>query len=364
MRSYNSLFMAQRHRELLLPSFRSPRPRARGRARLFVPTALAVLLALAGAPPVGLAAEEKREPRAEDRTDFLRFVDLGGGEGRLETAVVTYVRRAPAKPEGREGRSGRARRRERIRVDLIAAVHIADAAYYRELQRRFAEYDCVLYELVKPKGVEPVYERGSGGLLEAFQRALKDMLDLEFQLEALDYRSPNFVHADLDAETFFRLQEEKGETPMSLFWKSFVAQWKLQASGKASRDPSLLEILLALTAEDSARRLKYLLARQMEGMELMLAGLDAEAGGTVILTERNKAAIAALEKAIGDGRRKLAVFYGAGHMSDLERRLRTDLGFRKARTEWLVAWDVVKAKGEARKADGAGAKPEPETRDF
>ena len=35
-------------------------------------------------------------------------------------------------------------------VDLIAAIHIADAAYYAELNRRFADYDSLLYELVAP----------------------------------------------------------------------------------------------------------------------------------------------------------------------------------------------------------------------
>ncbi|MGQ9590540.1 MAG: hypothetical protein ACUVYA_09645, partial [Planctomycetota bacterium] len=243
-------------------------------------------------------------------------------------------------------RAGGARARGRVRVDLVAAVHVADGAYYRELQRRFEGYDAVLYELVKPEGAEPVREPGSGGLLEAFQRGLKDALGLDFQLDVLDYRKANFVHADLDAETFFRLQAERGETPIALLFKAFQAQWKLQASGKARREPSLFEILLAFTAKDSARALKYLLARQMEGVELSLAGLEAEAGGTVILTERNKAALTALESSIRNGRRRLAVFYGAGHMSDLERRL-LDLGFRKVRSEWLVAWDIRRRPAEA-----------------
>jgi len=32
-----------------------------------------------------------------------------------------------------------------------------------------------------------------------------------------DYTKPNFVHADLDAQTFQRLQEERGETFEMLF---------------------------------------------------------------------------------------------------------------------------------------------------
>jgi len=37
------------------------------------------------------------------------------------------------------------------------------------------------------------------------------VLNLEFQLDEIDYTSPT-RHADLDAQTFQRLQEERGET--------------------------------------------------------------------------------------------------------------------------------------------------------
>ena len=34
----------------------------------------------------------------------------------------------------------------------------------------------------------------------------KRTLDLEFQLDAIDYEAKNFIHADLDAETFQQMQ--------------------------------------------------------------------------------------------------------------------------------------------------------------
>ena len=33
-----------------------------------------------------------------------------------------------------------------------------------------------------------------------------------FQLDGIDYNAGNFVHADLDTETFHRMQEERGES--------------------------------------------------------------------------------------------------------------------------------------------------------
>jgi hypothetical protein len=321
---------------------------------------LVVPFAVGGVPPRSLAEEG---PAAEPSTEFLRFVDLGNGEGRLETAVVTYVKDLPpdaaARPEEGRGKA-RGKRRSRVRVDLIAAVHVADGSYYRELQERFEAYDPLLYEMIKPADVVPVPGERSDNLLGAFQRGLKDMLGLEFQLDGLDYRKGNFVHADLDPETFFRLQREKGESALSLLWKAFRADLKAKASGEGRPEPNLFELLLAFSSSDRSRSLKLLLGRQMEGMERMMAGFEEEGGESVIVAERNKVAVRALEQALRDGKRRIGIFYGGGHMPDLERRLVRDLGFRKARAEWLVAWDIRKdvSKDDARKREGGGAKVE------
>ena len=56
---------------------------------------------------------------------------------------------------------------------------------------------------------------------------------------------------------------------------------------------------------------------------------------------------------IAAGKRKIAIFYGAGHMSDIKKRLSDDLGLVPIRTRWLTAWDMktkprppAKAKGK------------------
>jgi len=38
--------------------------------------------------------------------------------------------------------------------------------------------------------------------------------------------------------------------------------------------------------------------------------------------------------------RSVAVFYGAGHMADLERRLCAEAGYRPVEDRWLTAFDV------------------------
>ena len=44
------------------------------------------------------------------------------------------------------------------------------------------------------------------------QRMMKDMLGLDFQLDDIDYHADNFVHADLDAETFAKEEADHGES--------------------------------------------------------------------------------------------------------------------------------------------------------
>src|SRR4029077_14149168 len=105
----------------------------------------------------------------------------------MQTAIVHYV---PVKPPA----SG-----PPVSVDLVAAVHVADAAYYDELNRRFEKYDAVLYELVAPEGTVVPRGRGTSNTnpLGAMQNGMKEVLDLDHQLEKIDYTKKNFVHADM-----------------------------------------------------------------------------------------------------------------------------------------------------------------------
>ncbi len=270
--------------------------------------------------------------RGEDKpTDFVRFVEGEKGEGKLETAIVTY-----------SGEGG-------VEVDLIAAVHVADAEYYRGLQRRFERYDRLLYEMVKPKDADPAAkEKGKpDNLLSFFQRGLKGVLGLEFQLDAVDYSKRNFVHADLDPETFFRLQKEKGESILGLLWKSMLKDFERQSKGE-KQPIGLLELVAAFTSRDSERKLKLLFARELEDMEKLLAGFEEGTdGGSVIVAERNKVVVKALRDGMAAGKKKLGVFYGGGHMPDLEKRLAGELGLKKSKEAWVTAWDIRRKEGEA-----------------
>jgi hypothetical protein len=99
--------------------------------------------------------------------------------------------------------------------------------------------------------------------------------------------------------------------------------------------------------------LKLMLGRQFGDIEEQMAGM---AGGTVIITERNKACFKVLKKEIADGKKNIGIFYGAGHMGDMEKRLQK-MGFHQTGVDYRVAWDMTKGKAAA--DDDDDAKPAP-----
>jgi len=296
------------------------------------------------APAGGDAKDKTKDVATEDESDgteFLRYVD-DEKHPRLESAIATY------------------RNADGVVVHLVAAVHVGEKSYYEGLNKTFKGYDALLYEMVKPKNMAaPVRGQRTGSAVSGFQRFLTDVLELEFQLDGIDYSAPNFVHADLDVETFYKLQEERGESLLTLMLRSMMAQMARAGQPGGAPPITIFDILAAMNSPDSARQYKLLLARQFQDIEAQMAGLEGP-DGSVLLTERNKAALRVLKETIAKGKKNIGVFYGAGHMHTMEQALVNDMGFTLEGVEWRVAWDMTPAaapKGQpARKAEPVGAK--------
>jgi hypothetical protein len=61
---------------------------------------------------------------------------------------------------------------------------------------------------------------------------------------------------------------------------------------------------------------------------------------SVIIGERNKAAIEELDEALNEGCKRVAIFYGGGHMPDMDARLRERFGLVATDVEWQTAWSI------------------------
>jgi hypothetical protein len=252
--------------------------------------------------------------------EFARFVPKGEDEGRFETVIASY--------RGPDGE----------RVDLIAAVHIADKAHYAELQREFENYEVLLYELVaEPERRPKPGDESEPGLLGMFQLMLTNALQLEFQLNAIDYTKDNFVHADLTPQGFVEKMEERGETFLSMLWKFAVRNLSL---AQAEQQP-MQSIVEAFQRREGRHLLRLTFARQLASLESIAAGVDPE-NETTLLEGRNERALEVLREQLADGKTHIGIYYGAAHMPGIERSLVEEMGFVPDGRRWLTAWDLTK----------------------
>ena len=163
---------------------------------------------------------------------------------------------------------------------------------------------------------------------------------MDFQLDDINYTAANFVHADLDKETFEKMQEERGETFEMIFLRTIMkAMTDPPVPTGADAEDAGDDVIAMLTHPDMERQIKVVIARQLGTMDLSAMGLDGP-GGSVLVTERNKAALKVLSDEMATGKKKIAIFYGAAHMTDMGKRLEA-MGFSPVWTRWNVAWDLT-----------------------
>lgn len=313
----------------LLISQSAHRPPRQGHLLAAIVSMLFAALGVILGPTPRAAAESKATSNLG--TDWVRLQRSPTGELlAMQTAIVRY-RPAP---------SGAATMP--VEVDLVAAVHIGDAAYYQQLNDHFRQYDALLYELVAPEGT--VVERGRGTSpghpLNALQNGMKHLLNLEHQLDQIDYTRPNFVHADMSPDEFLESMKNRNESFLQMYFR-LLGQAIAQQSEMSAKGESLdFELFSALFSNDRPRRLKMALAKQLAEMESLMVSFGGEQG-SVIISERNKKALQVLKQQLAAGKRRIGIFYGAGHLNDMDQRLRNDFHLRPVSITWLTAWNLA-----------------------
>jgi hypothetical protein len=61
----------------------------------------------------------------------------------------------------------------------------------------------------------------------------------------------------------------------------------------------------------------------------------------LLVEDRNKACIKVLQQQLTVGKKKIAIFYGAAHMPDFDKRLKEDFGMKRTESEWITAWNLA-----------------------
>ncbi len=280
--------------------------------------------------------KKKEESKTSVKSPNERFLRIRRDEKGRPVAMETSVVRYQMKNEDGEN----------VVVDLIGAVHVGGPEYYESLNKQFEKYESLLYELVAPEGtVIPKGGRVEDGSISlnpigGIQKGLKSLLDLEFQLEKIDYTKDNFVHADMSPEEFGESMSQNEESLGGYALKAMGQSMAMQASGK---DTGTAGMIMAMFSSDKSLRLRRVMAQQMIDMEAGLAMFEGKNGSTII-NHRNAKCMEVLKRELASGKKKIAIFYGAGHLADMEKRLVSDFQMNAGGQKWFPAWTLTKRK--------------------
>ncbi|MDO5471634.1 MAG: hypothetical protein Q4F38_10075 [Akkermansia sp.] len=230
-------------------------------------------------------------------------------------------------------------------VDLVGAVHLADAAYYRNLNRAFKRYDFVLYEMVDGEGLpeqlrlarkvkqgnataeeKARFEAataaegkagGAAGLLRSYYAMMSETLRLRQQTECIDYSLHNMVFADLSMQELRAAMAKRGESWLSLALQALRA------------DNSSVSSSLAFSPRALRREVIRALAASSHGAPLQQSS---------IIVARNERCFEVLDRCLASApaATRIAIFYGAMHLRDMHHRL-IARGFTLQGVQWLTA---------------------------
>ena len=295
---------------------------------LFVAVSLFIAPTLRAEPTLTPPRQAGAE-RAIVPVKFMRFVDDGHAGGKFETAVVTL------------------RNKDGVIVRLVGAVHIGEKSYYQGLNKSFENDDAVLYELVKPKGGSiPQPGQKSDNMINQIQHLMKDVLNLDFQLDDIDYSKANFVHADMDAETFAKMQEDRGETFQALMLKQLMKAFKggdekdpqARGTGRLAKNHRRHDRNVHPPGHGTADQGRLRQATRQDGRQRPGPGQPQRVGHPDRTKQGRDEGAGKHDRQRAKQRSPFSM--GAAHMPDMAKRV-ADMGFTPVSVEWNTAWDLT-----------------------
>ena len=316
---------------------------------------LAIFIAGCATGPVRHAKPGPPEP-------YMRVQRPDAGTVQLQIAVRKFL---PARGHGPV-------------IWLAGASHIGETNYYASLQTHLDAQTLVLYEGVGEHSRKPRHRSGinssnappsvsrdsdgeaSGGA--SLQVTMAKALGLVFQLQAIDYERTNFWNSDLSIHEIQALMQP-GRKPVAGGTGSGKAR---RAEGDDSAFQDLLgamdgssvfgalangifQIIGSSTKLQAITKLALIeVFGQLRGDMAQMQGLPPEMKRLfeVLIRERNKTVVADLKEELRHAGRadSVAVFYGAGHLVDLEKRLRDELRYVPVDEFWLPVFSVNPAQ--------------------
>ena len=152
-------------------------------------------------------------------------------------------------------------------------------------------------------------------------------------------------------QEFLDSMQKRDESFAKMFFRMAGNALAAQSEDAGAGD---LQIMAALLKPDRERQLKLAMAEQLCRFGGSLRALDGPDGSTLV-TERNKKALDGLREQMALGKKRVAIFYGAAHMPDIQKRLEEDFQLRRGVVEWIEAWNLQEVNDESGKGQAGQA---------
>ena len=236
-------------------------------------------------------------------------------------------------------------------VWLIGVAHLGEKSYYEQTQLKLDGFELVLFEGI---GFDANASKRSSSV-SRLQTTLADSLGLVFQLDAIRYDRRSFRNSDLGVSELQAKLSGSGSSGKK---------------GKKAADPEVQAFVKMIEGESFALTLFQGILKMFQGNPqframarlVIIETISATKGDVsklagaaspgmqrlfkTLIDDRNAVVLRDLREVMQekDPPSTIAVFYGAGHMTDLEVRLIKQFGYRPADQTWVTAFAVNPAK--------------------
>jgi len=245
---------------------------------------------------------------------------------------------------------------------LTGVSHVGQSNYYAALQRRLDEQGLVLFEGIgdhsdspsRSEVAKPIMRPSDASSSEkggsSLQSQMASSLGLVFQLEAIDYSSANFRNSDLSIQELRGVMSERPSEPGQAGAAQSFETLLQMMQGDSFLNAIMRMLMSFLGSNPKLQALTKIALMEsiavMDGDPAQLRGLPPELHQllVVLVQKRNQKVLDDLKTEIkrkkGKGPESIAVFFGAGHMPDLELQLRERLKYKPVEDAWLTAFSV------------------------
>lgn len=302
------------------------------------------------------AAETSVAVAVQEPAPYMRIGHPDSNTVSLEVAARKFV------PIGKSGPV----------VWLTGASHVGDPEFYRALQKHLDAQTVVLFEGINTakhprhvprpgappapatdEDVPSVPETGSTNAGYSMQESLAKSLGLVFQLDAINYDRTNFLNSDLSVLDIQRLMlndpDAQPAAPGEPGTSDPTFDSLLHIMDGSSFLGSIFKWMLRFigTNPQLQATTRYMFVEMLGGMTgdfTEMRGLppDMQHLLKVLIEARNQNVLEDLktESALVPTNGSIAIFYGTGHMDDLEKRMVGDMHYQPAGEKWFTAFSV------------------------